>query len=57
MGRWHPVTNKGAGHSIRRFLPCPVDRTAPEPRNAREDVAFFLISFASAFIILYGFIV
>lgn len=27
-----------------------------QPRSMQEDVSFFLVSFASAFIILYGFI-
>lgn len=57
MARWHPVTNEGARHPLRRILPPPMDWDMPEPRSARENVAFFLISFTSAFIILYGFIV
>lgn len=55
MARVQPVTAQKSRHPFRRLLPAPV---YPEklPRPAQEDIAFFLVSFASAFIILYGFI-
>lgn len=57
MARWLPVTNEGAGHPLRRSLPPSARCDMQSLRNASEDVAFFLISFASAFIILYGFVI
>ncbi len=55
MARIQPVSVKNARHPLRRLLPVPV-YPAKLPRPAQEDIAFFLVSFASAFIILYGFI-
>ena len=55
MARFLPVTNEGARHPLRRGLRPP--EVATGHRKAHEDVAFFLVSFASAFIILYGFII
>jgi len=54
-----PAANEDAQHPLRRALPpvVPAGLDLPSPRKADEDVAFFLISFASAFIILYGFII
>jgi len=43
----------GAGHPLRRRLPL----LAARRRMANEDVAFFLTTFASAFVILYSFVV
>jgi hypothetical protein len=58
MARFLPVTNEGARHPLRRSLPPPPLHANANPRSqAHEDVAFFLVSFACAFIILYGFII
>jgi hypothetical protein len=51
-----PAADDSAGHPLRRTLP-PAEPIVPGRTKAQEDVAFFLISFASAFIILYGFII
>jgi len=56
MARYLPVRNEGARHALRRSLPVATDITA-QRSEAHEDVAFFLVSFAAAFIILYGFII
>lgn len=56
MARIQPVTVPKAGHPFRRLLPAARVYPKKLPRSAQEDIAFFLVSFASAFIILYGFI-
>ncbi len=56
MARIQPVTAQHARHPFRRLLPAPNVYPEKLPRSAQEDIAFFLVSFASAFIILYGFI-
>jgi len=56
MARVQPVTAQKAKHPFRRLLPAPKVYPEKLPRSAQEDIAFFLVSFASAFIILYGFI-
>lgn len=56
MARIQPVTAQKARHPFRRLLPALVVFPEKLPRPVQEDIAFFLVSFASAFIILYGFI-
>lgn len=60
MVRFLPVANEGARHPLRRALPPPgepIEAIAGPPGKKGEDVAFFLLSFVSAFIILYSFII
>jgi hypothetical protein len=54
-----PASTGVTRHPLRQSLPPvePVAIDVGKPRSAQEDVAFFLVSFASAFIILYGFII
>jgi NADH:ubiquinone oxidoreductase subunit C len=56
MDRLQPVTNEGIRHPLRRDLPLPEEQEEVPVKSRREDIVFFLVSFASAFIILYGFI-
>jgi hypothetical protein len=45
-------------HWFRRNLPHTALEVAEDvPRKKGEDLAFFIVSFAAAFVILYGFIV
>lgn len=47
-----------ATHWFRRNLPHTALEVAEDvPRKKGEDLAFFIVSFAAAFVILYGFIV
>jgi len=57
MARFHPITNEGAGHPLRRRLPPPLSHGDNRPGNLNEDLAFFLVSYAAAFVILYGFVI
>lgn len=61
MPRHFTLPNPGAGHPLRRRLPRPhivVEAPVVEAwKGPREDIAFFLVSFASAFVILYGFVI
>jgi hypothetical protein len=57
MGRFLPVINESARHPLRRRLRPPIEVAAATSRGMHEDIAFFLVSFASAFIILYGFVI
>lgn len=56
MARVQPVTVEKVRHPFRRLLPAPALIPEKRLRSMEEDIAFFLVSFASAFIILYGFI-
>jgi hypothetical protein len=57
MARFLPVTNAAARHPLRRVLPAPSEADMMRRSGPHEDVAFFLVSFSCAFIILYGFII
>ena len=57
MGRFLPVTNESARHPVRRRLRPPTSIGLKTSKGMREDIAFFLVSFTSAFIILYGFVI
>jgi len=56
MERIQSVPVEAARHPFRRTRPLPDLEPAGQARSMQEDLAFFLVSFASAFIILYGFI-
>jgi hypothetical protein len=56
MARVIPAIEEAKGHPIRELLGDVIPPVAPDRSRRQEDVAFFLISFACAFIILYGFI-
>jgi hypothetical protein len=51
-----PIANEGSRHPLRRSLPPATEVEETLERSPREDVAFFMVSFASAFVILYGFV-
>jgi hypothetical protein len=58
MRRALVLTNEAARHPFRQKLPPPRQWTPPkEAKSERTDFAFFGISFASFFIIIYGMIV
>jgi hypothetical protein len=56
MTQVQPMAIEKVRHPFRRCLPMPDSLVEQQPRLMQEDVSFFLVSFASAFIILYGFI-
>jgi len=56
MERIQSVPVEAARHPFRRTRPLPDLEPAGQARSMQEDLAFFLVSFASAFIILYGFV-
>ena len=55
MTEVQPAAIEKVRHPLRRFR-MPDALAEEQSRSVQEDVAFFLVSFASAFIILYGFV-
>ena len=57
MGRFLSLINESARHLFLRRLRSSARVAAEARAGMREDIVFFLVSFAAAFIILYGFVI